>query len=428
MKIFKAAPADSAPKTFQPQRLVVAVLIFWTLLISVVSLLSYLIFHITPPYDGALFRLAALDAIQGVNPYTRDILFPNGQYFHFAYPPFALVALLPTALMPAEWFHLLWSIFYIAVPVIAVAVLAYRKIIAQIPNFRYRHLIWVAIAIFALTNAPVIDAYRLGQIGPLLMFLVFADLVIPADKRKIGKFTVLPQGILIGLAAAIKIFPGIAILFLLVTRRWKAAITASVAFVAANAMSFLIVPNGLQEYLRTSGPEYVKSANGPERFIGVDSHSVIGFFMKITEATKLPSTVLELALVLGTTVIGLLVAVYVHRRSNSAVPAAAIVGLTMTLASPIAWTHYLVWIVVVPAAILLAGRNQESNMSVRLMTAALLVVPFAFAPPYYKNTVLPQPQMIYDWPSTYMFVLLVLSIAATAWFARKPKAKHIAKS
>ena len=68
-------------------------------------------------------------------------------------------------------------------------------------------------------TAPVLSVFDLGQIGIVLMALVLAD-TLPRSTR-------LPRGVLVGVATAIKLLPGVFVLYWAVTERWRAVLVAS---------------------------------------------------------------------------------------------------------------------------------------------------------------------------------------------------------
>ena len=87
-------------------------------------------------------------------------------------------------------------------------------------------------AIALLLSLPVIHTLVLGQITLFITAMVLFDAGGLVPRRY--------QGILIGLAAAIKLTPLIFIPYFLVTRQWRAAIIACSTFVAATGIAFVV--------------------------------------------------------------------------------------------------------------------------------------------------------------------------------------------
>lgn len=61
-----------------------------------------------------------------------------------------------------------------------------------------------------------------GQINVMIMALVLADVL--------GRISWLPKGVGIGLAAGIKLTPGLFIVYFLIGKQWRAATTAGLTF------------------------------------------------------------------------------------------------------------------------------------------------------------------------------------------------------
>lgn len=93
---------------------------------------------------------------------------------------------------------------------------------------------------FALTG-PVFDHLGWGQIGLPLMALCVVDICRPPYRW-------LPRGVLIGVAAAIKLTPAVLIGYLLFTRRRRAASWAVLSVVVCTAGGWLVAPAASREY------------------------------------------------------------------------------------------------------------------------------------------------------------------------------------
>ena len=142
-----------------------------------------------------------------------DYLKPGTQY-GFTYPPFAALVMLPMAYLP-------WTaaiVVSVLASVVTTAVLIWWLLdpIARRAGWTR----WFALAValcLAAAFEPMRETVNFGQVNMLLLFLVAVDLLrlLPAGNRW--------AGVGIGLATAIKLTPGVFIVYLLVTRRWRAA-------------------------------------------------------------------------------------------------------------------------------------------------------------------------------------------------------------
>ncbi|MFI5844964.1 glycosyltransferase 87 family protein [Catenuloplanes sp. NPDC051500] len=257
----------------------------------------------------------------------------------FTYPPAALVLFYPLGLASLETTHeVLSALSFAATFLVAWCVtgmLHYRGAAGRIGAS-------AAITGFAVWLEPVQTNAGFGQINALLMALVVADLTLLRRTRL--------AGVGIGVAAAIKLVPGIFVLYLLATRRFRAAATAIGAFLVLSAIGVAAVPHSAEFWLhglfirddRVTGG---LGGNGPA---SPANQSLRGFFARIfDEAVSVPSTpalVLWALCALAVLVLGMMLAVRAERRGEGAA-AMCLVALTALLISPVSWTHHWVWIV-----------------------------------------------------------------------------------
>ncbi|GIJ45624.1 hypothetical protein Val02_25100 [Virgisporangium aliadipatigenens] len=210
----------------------------------------------------------------------------------------------------------------------------------------------------AIWLEPVHLSMNLGQINAFLMLLVVADFVLIGRTRW--------GGIGIGLATAAKLVPGLFVVYLLVTRRFREAITAGVAFVAATALGWIADPDGSNDFW-IGGLFYrddrVTSAVSTEYIYNQSLHGLT--------ARLLPEGIAGVAWILLALLVvvgGLALARFAHRRDGE--PAGMLVcAFTALLVSPIAWTHHWVWIV--PALVYAADLVRRAPA--RLRTAVVLL-------------------------------------------------------
>ncbi|MGW6934529.1 glycosyltransferase family 87 protein [Lentzea sp. NPDC054927] len=97
-----------------------------------------------------------------------------------------------------------------------------------------------AVAIAAVALEPVISTFLFGQINLVVMALVVVDVLAVRDPRWCG--------VLVGLAAAIKLTPLIFLLYFLVRKDYRAALTSAVTFVVLALAGFLFAAGDSAEY------------------------------------------------------------------------------------------------------------------------------------------------------------------------------------
>jgi alpha-1,2-mannosyltransferase len=205
----------------------------------------------------------------------------------------------------------------------------------------------LAVTDIALCTDPVQQTIDLGQINLLLMAVVLADLLAPGDRWW--------RGAGVGVATGLKLTPGIFICYLLVTRRFRAAGTATAAFALTVAAGFAALPGPSRQYwlgglfLDTSRP-------GP--VIYASNQSLLGAIARLTGGSG-PAQPYWLAAALLVAVIGLLAAAREHRH-GSELAAVSVCAVTGLLVSPVSWDHHWVWIVPVFVAVADAAWRRRS--------------------------------------------------------------------
>jgi alpha-1,2-mannosyltransferase len=269
-----------------------------------------------------------------------DYLVPQTEY-GFTYPPFAAGLMLPMAFM--SW-HAAIAVSVALNVVVIVAMLGWLVgPVIQRKGWTPWFALAVALGLTALFE-PVRETVNFGQVNLLLLFLVAADLLLLV--RKGNRF----GGIGIGIATAIKLTPGIFIVYLLVTRRWRAAAVASAAAATATWLAATFAPDASRVFWTDA--MWNTDRVGNTAF--VSNQSLNGLVSRLDPAE--PSKALWLALVLAAMVVW----AWRARRAIKAgdeVAGLALTGIIGCLVSPITWIHHLVW--VLPAFALLVDHATD---------------------------------------------------------------------
>ncbi len=202
-------------------------------------------------------------------------------------------------------------------------------------------------------SEPFRYAMFLMQTHVLFFFLVLAALAW-ADRRPGA------AGLLLALAAAVKITPGFLLIYWLLTRRWRAA--ASMAGWSAVLAALTVAVAG-----RTLVTEYLADLHriGETLLVSLNNQSFaawsMGRFYETDELYDLQIFPLPAAVRVGSVVLLLLCTVLGgwldNKRVKGALPLGAMLALVgATVFSPIAWTHY--FIVLIAPLMLLAEENR----------------------------------------------------------------------
>ena len=214
---------------------------------------------------------------------------------------------------------------------------------------RYGWSRWFTVAVAAAVVAvfePLHETVSFGQVNMLLLFLVLLDF-----RWFIGRGSRY-GGVAVGLATAIKLTPGIFILYLLVTRRYRPALVAMVTTAAATVLAMLVAPDASREFWTSA--LWDTDRVGTLSFIS--NQSLEGFVARLHPTD--PSTALWALLVVAA------LAVWVVRvRRADLLSGVALTGVAGCLVSPVTWVHHLVW--TLPALLLLLDRGLAARGRLR---------------------------------------------------------------
>lgn len=272
----------------------------------------------------------------------------------FTYPPFAALVFVPIQVIgeyPADVLMTLLSVAAYAV----VAVVLGRQMRLQ-P--------WVTVVVVGLGGLalqPLQYNLWLGQINLVLMVLVLLDAFAMPRAFK---------GALIGVAAGIKLTPGIFVLYYVLRRDWASARRTVLWFLGTVVLGFVVAPVDSGRYWA----HLMFNTNRIGDIVFGDNQSIYGVMARVLGTPKPPRA---LYLVLALAVLSLAVLAAKRQLAQGsdlgAVVCLAIGGL---LASPVSWTHHWVW--VVPALLIWFARGQLVLAMIGAVTA--LLAPMYFTP------------------------------------------------
>ena len=309
--------------------------------VAALALLPFVIAHsgYWPAHPATLdlqvYVYAVHDLLAG-----RDIFATTtpGWGLYFIYPPIAAVLMIPLAFGPYVCWQVVWTLALVG---------AQQSVLRRCGVPRGWKLALLGVAV-VLAVEPIRTTLGYGQVNTLLMAMVVADL-LPSVPGRTGTRRRLPAGVLIGLAAAIKLTPALFVVFALLLGKRRLAITAMISFVVFTGIGALVLPHQTLTFFtglsggdtRTASPLYV------------GNQSLLGVFFRLGDTSR-TTTLLGLGVAAVVALLGALVAVPWWRRGRR-VFALALVGLCTCLASPLSWTHHYVWIVLLGLAVLRPG-------------------------------------------------------------------------
>jgi alpha-1,2-mannosyltransferase len=328
----------------------------WAAVAFAVSLAAYLVVRaLTAPtsIDLAVYRVEGTAIRDGINLYGTGLPTPKG--LRATYPPFAAIVFVPIS-------YLAWAVTQVFGVVANLALLvvvsdqACRLARVSAPNRIAAALLLAAVALWA---EPVLTTFRYGQINLALLALIQWDFLRRDGARL--------RGIGIGLATGIKITPGLFVVYLLLTRRFRMAFNAAVACVVTVALSAAIVPSSTWKFWT----HLLWDSSRVGRIENAANQSIRGLLARILHTRDVAPG--WNVLVVAALVAGLWCAVYVQRRLGDgwAVPVCAVTGM---LAAPIAWTHHWVWCIPI-VALLWSQRRPWLPIALVFWTFAVWAVP-----------------------------------------------------
>ncbi|BCI87594.1 hypothetical protein NIIDMKKI_28000 [Mycobacterium kansasii] len=229
---------------------------------------------------------------------------------------------------------------------------------ALLPGPAWVRRLWLAMIIVAPASIwlePLSSNFAFGQINAVLMTLVILDCF--------PRRTPWPRGLLLGLGIALKLTPAVFLLYFLLRRDGRAALTAVASFAAATVAGFALAWRDSREYwthtLHHTDRIGSASLNTDQNIAGALARLPIG---------EHESFLLWVALSL----VVLVATVWAMRRVLRAdEPALAVICVALfgLVVSPVSWSHHWVWML--PAVLVtgvLAWRRRNTALAV--VTAA----------------------------------------------------------
>jgi alpha-1,2-mannosyltransferase len=197
------------------------------------------------------------------------------------------------------------------------------------------------LALVGMATAPVAATLWFGQLGIVLAAAVMAD-SLPGVRRR------LPGGVLVGAATAVKLTPGIFIVYWAVTGRTKEALRALGTALALTLAVAVARPAASNVFWTST----VFDTSRVGDVASVVNQSVRGALLR----AGVPSGVAWIALAGAVACLGLLRARRAHRFGDE-LAAITLVGLTGLAISPVSWIHHAVWVVPAIGVLLGDGRS-----------------------------------------------------------------------
>lgn len=366
------------------------------------------------PYriDVDVYRLGARAWLDGQPLYTDEALFhtASGLDLPFTYPPLAAIAFCPFAWLPLPAASAAITCTTLAALIIAMAIVLAGLAVSPGPRTApgpdWLHRTWLAAAIVApavVLFEPIRSNFNFGQVNAVLMALVIADCV--------PRRTPWPRGALLGLAVALKLTPAVFVLYFLLRRDGRAALTTVASFLVAALAGFALAARDSWQY-------WTDTIRNTDRIGGAalnTNQNLAGALARLA-LTDHQRSVLWAA----GSVLVLAITLWATRRvlgAGEPVLALICVALFGLLVSPVSWSHHWVW--TLPAIVVtgvLAYRRRSPALGVLSAAGAALLIwsPIRLLPENHEPTATWWRQLL---GMSYVWWALAIIIAAGATVA-----------
>ncbi|GAA1433295.1 hypothetical protein GCM10009616_24950 [Microlunatus lacustris] len=332
----------------------------WTVLGVLSAVLVHMAWTLPGGPDGLsdlrVYRGSTAELLAGGSLYAFEA--PNGD--KFTYPPFAGLFLAPSALVPEAVLGVLWTLAQVGLAVLLAHLVLTRGdhlLLRRIP----RPAALPVVSCVLLASYPVFSGTFLGQVSLLVTVLALADALDLVPRRF--------QGVATGLAAAVKLTPLVFLPYLWLTGRRRAAGTAAATFVAAGALSWLLLPADSRQFWSdpTGVPGFIPLAQ-------LDNQSLTGLAARASWS----GSGVDVA-ILGVSAV---VAVAAYRRSQQLHTAgrwlagAVVVGALAVVVSPVSWSHHQTVLVLAAACAVTGPPRWARRWPVAVLVLMTLPLPF----------------------------------------------------
>ena len=342
--------------------------------------------------DLQVYREAALKLVHGQDPYSPL----PGLSLLFTYPPFALLAFLPTLLLEMGSLRVVQLV--LSLVALLVSVRCALTLAGEERGPRFMVLVF-ALSALALPLKPVLNTLRLGQIDLILLAAVLFDLS--------GRTRRLPQGVLIGVAAGIKLLPGIFIVYFALTRRTRPALVALAAFLCTALAGLAVAPAASWDY-------WTRLVFEQGRVGSADA--ILNQSLRSAALRLHWSLAAWLVAVALTAVVGVAVSVRLRVRGY-ALLSVVVFAVTGLLVAPISWIHHWVWAVPAGIALFMAAWNDRRAAwrAMGLVGAGLWLGAFMMWP-FQLQAASGLPEGLRSWAGE-LYVVAGLAVVAAAGLA-----------
>ena len=282
----------------------------------------------------------------------------SGVELPFTYPPFAAIAMSPLGVVNYVAASVLLTLLSIASLVLVV----YTFLNAAGAINRYPIRVVSLVSAGFLLLDPMRETIGYGQINALLMLLVTVDCLVPNPRW--------PRGVLVGLAAAVKLTPLGFVLFFVLRSDRSAVRRAALTFLAAGFTGVLLAPRDSAQYWLHSLPQADRV--GKAEFTSNQTITAVLARLGVDGSWRVVSW-LALAVVIASMTA---VAMRGALAEQEMAWALGLNAIAVLLISPISWSHHWVWMQPAMLALVLVGLRRGSRV-IHLAVSGLVLIALA---------------------------------------------------
>jgi alpha-1,2-mannosyltransferase len=398
--------------------------LLWLLAAAALGVVGWQLFGHTPyRIDIDIYQMGGQAWLDGRPLYRGDVLFhtPIGLNLPFTYPPLAAILFCPFA-----WLHMPAASVAITLLTLVLLIVSTAIVLTRLDVWNTSRMLsgpawlrrlWLAVVIVApaaIWMEPIASNFAFGQINVVLMTLVIADCV--------PRRTPWPRGLLLGLGIALKLTPAVFLLYLLLRRDNRAALTALASFATATLVGFALAWNDSWEY-------WTRTVRHTDRIGGAalnTDQNIAGALARIGlgEHARFLLWVAGSLVVLGITIWAM------QRVLRAGEPTLAIICVALfgLVVSPVSWSHHWVWML---PAVLVTGivAWQRHNAALAVISVAGVALtrwtPIDLLPKYHETTAAWWRQlagMSYVWWA--LAALVAAGLTVTARVSSRDAATH----
>jgi alpha-1,2-mannosyltransferase len=282
--------------------------------------------------DLDIYRGAISSALAGGDIYAYTYIHPTVHGLGFTYPPFAALVLIPFAVLASLPAKVIWTVLTFAVTVgcLYLLVRTVRRPTGAAVAPGAPRVAWVAgLAIPVMLTYPFLHNLIVGQVSLFVVALALFDHLLPRRW----------QGVLVGIAGAIKLTPLVFLPYYLITRQWRQAAVCAGTFAGATAVAWVAMPAASLAYWT----DKLWQTGRVGRTDSTVNKSLLGLITRHLPDGA-PVTLVWLAVAAAVGVLAYWRAAQ-HLRAGNALAATLAVGALSVAVSPISWPHHQLWLV-----------------------------------------------------------------------------------